>query len=158
MYRHRKYPEKPIICVVDSITAIQTDDDDLAGVENRNLSTDMSTPKFLGRLFKRWIRLVRTQQVIGIFINQLRTNPMQMFGNPEYTPGGKALRFFAHVRCKVGLIENGVLTSGKVKIGLKGKIRNVKNKRGNAFQLCGYRYKFKSGDATFYPYEEKGDK
>jgi recombination protein RecA len=64
-----------------------------------------------------------------IFINQLRENPGAKYGNPEYTPGGRALKFYSSVRLDVrrgDWIFDAV--TKKVKLGQVVKFRVVKNK------------------------------
>lgn len=61
-----------------------------------------------------------------IFINQLRTNPGATYGNPEYTPGGKALGYYASVR--VELRAGEWIIENKKKIGQQVKFKITKNK------------------------------
>jgi recombination protein RecA len=63
---------------------------------------------------------------VAIFINQLREKVGVMFGNPEVTPGGRALKFYSSVRLDVRRIE--AIKSGNEMLGNKTKIKIVKNK------------------------------
>jgi hypothetical protein len=78
-----------------------------------------------------------------LFINQLKVSPMQKFGNPEYTPGGKALKFYCHIRVRAGRAKGGkILQAGKT-IGIQGIMRNIKNKAGGVeWSSCGYKLFF----------------
>ncbi|MEN3033624.1 MAG: recombinase RecA [Aquificaceae bacterium] len=67
-----------------------------------------------------------------IFINQLREKIGVMFGNPETTPGGRALKFFADMRIDVR--RGPDLKEGEDRIGYRVKIRIVKNKLAPPFQ------------------------
>jgi recombination protein RecA len=67
-----------------------------------------------------------------IFINQIRMKIGVMFGNPETTTGGNALKFYASVRCEIRRAGN--LKDGDVVIGSRTKVKVVKNKVAPPFQ------------------------
>ncbi|MBR2289499.1 MAG: recombinase RecA [Clostridia bacterium] len=67
-----------------------------------------------------------------IFINQLREKVGIMFGNPETTPGGRALKFYASVRLDIRKIEN-IKTNGEV-LGSRTRVKVVKNKVAPPFR------------------------
>src|SRR6184192_1682473 len=69
-----------------------------------------------------------------IFINQLREKIGVMFGNPETTPGGRALKFYSSVRLDVRKIEN--LKDGTEVVGSRTRVKVVKNKVAPPFRLC----------------------
>lgn len=120
------------LMVVDSVTALLSRGESEAGIENQNMRTKLSLPQFLGQLLRRWVGVCQATNTTIIFINQLRINPNQLFGNPEYQPGGKALKFYCHIRAAVrrgnkgGLLVNA---AGK-KLGIRGVITCVKTKVG----------------------------
>jgi recombination protein RecA len=64
---------------------------------------------------------------VCIFTNQIREKIGVMFGNPETTPGGRALKFFSSVRIDIRRIGQIKATDGKV-VGNRTKIKVVKNK------------------------------
>lgn len=70
----------------------------------------------------------------AIFINQIREKVGVMFGNPEITPGGRALKFYASVRLEVRRGE--AIKQGTDIIGNKTRIRVVKNKVAPPFRLA----------------------
>jgi recombination protein RecA len=67
-----------------------------------------------------------------IFINQIRMKIGVMFGNPETTTGGNALKFYSSVRCEIRRAGN--LKDGDVVIGSRTKVKVVKNKVAPPFQ------------------------
>ena len=67
-----------------------------------------------------------------IFINQIRMKIGVMFGNPETTTGGNALKFYSSVRCEIRRAGN--LKEGDVVIGTRTKVKVVKNKVAPPFQ------------------------
>jgi recombination protein RecA len=70
----------------------------------------------------------------AIFINQLREKIGVMFGSPETTTGGKALKFFASVRMDIRRIET--LKDGTESIGNRTKVKIVKNKMAPPFKIA----------------------
>ena len=69
-----------------------------------------------------------------IFINQLREKIGVMFGSPETTPGGRALKFYSSVRLDVRKIEN--LKDGTEVVGSRTRVKVVKNKVAPPFRQC----------------------
>ncbi|MCU0697792.1 MAG: recombinase RecA [Myxococcaceae bacterium] len=67
-----------------------------------------------------------------IFINQIRMKIGVMFGNPETTTGGNALKFYASVRCEIRRVGN--LKDGDAVVGSRTKVKVVKNKVSPPFQ------------------------
>src|SRR5438874_1640439 len=70
----------------------------------------------------------------AMFINQLREKIGVMFGNPETTPGGRALKFYSSVRLDVRKIES--LKDGAEVVGSRTRVKVVKNKVAPPFRQC----------------------
>jgi recombination protein RecA len=71
-------------------------------------------------------------QTIAIFINQLREKIGVMFGSPETTPGGRALKFYSSVRLDIRRIES--LKDGQEVVGNRTRVKVVKNKCAPPFR------------------------
>ncbi|WP_217594589.1 recombinase RecA [Cohnella sp. GbtcB17] len=117
------------IVVVDSVAAlvpkaeIEGDmGDSFVGLQARLMSQAMR--KLSGAISK--------SKSIAIFINQLREKVGVMFGNPETTPGGRALKFYASVRLDVRRIES--IKQGNDVVGNRTRIKVVKNKVAPPFK------------------------
>lgn len=76
--------------------------------------------------------VMNKSKCIGIFINQLREKIGIMFGNPETTPGGRALKFYSSVRLDVRRVE--AIKNGQDLVGNRTKIKVVKNKVAPPFK------------------------
>ena len=117
------------LIVVDSVTAL---------VPKAEIDGDMGDSHIglQARLMSQGLRklagtISKTNATI-IFINQLREKVGIMFGNPETTPGGRALKFYASVRLDIRRIEN-IKTNGEV-LGSRTKVKIVKNKVAPPFR------------------------
>lgn len=144
-------PKAKFIHVVDSITALLTKEEMAAGLVDQNMRTGMSLPQFMGKLMRRWVSYAQATNMTVLFINQLRTNPMAMFGNPDYTPGGKAAKFYCHIRVGMRRVKGGKLMNSGEQIGIKGVAKNIKNKIGGKENSeVGYKILFK-GSSEFHP-------
>ena len=119
------------VIVVDSVAAL---------VPRAEIEGEMGD-SFVGlhaRLMSQALRkltgAVGKTNTIVIFINQLREKVGVMFGNPETTTGGKALKFYATIRLDIRRGEQ--LKAGNVVVGNRTKIKVVKNKVAPPFKTC----------------------
>jgi recombination protein RecA len=77
---------------------------------------------------------INKTKTIAIFINQIREKVGVMFGNPETTTGGRALKFYATIRMEIRRAEQ--IKSGTDVIGNRAKVKIVKNKVAPPFKRC----------------------
>lgn len=142
----REHPSGRMFVCLDSIAALLTEEEAAAGIQGQNMRTVVSTATFLSQFLRRWVAVVRTHNVMMCFINQLRTAPGK-WGNPEYTPGGNAVRLYASVRVRMRRKSKKILKDGKA-IGIKGILTNWKNKAGGGCRegrMCGYKLYYRAG-------------
>ena len=86
----------------------------------------------MSQALRKLTAVVSKSKSTAIFINQVREKIGVMFGNPEVTPGGRALKFYSSVRLDVRRIEN--IKQGTQTIGARTRIRVVKNKLAPPFK------------------------
>jgi recombination protein RecA len=127
--QHMKNPNGRLFVAVDSIAAMLTEEEAAAGIQDQNMRTKVSLASFLSRFLRRWVAMVSMYNAMVLFANQLRINPGQMFGNPEYTVGGNAVRLYSAVRIRMRRKGKKILKGGN-EIGIKGTMTNWKNKAG----------------------------
>lgn len=140
---------------VDSTTAVEPIEELEAGLAGQNMRTKMLAP-FLNRMTKRWNKVAANTNAIILYIAQLRTNPGQLFGNPEYIPGGAGVLYYPSSINKVRRARKGGLLYGpdNVPIGVASVIVNVKNKVGGGSvegARCGFKAQFNEMNWKFMP-------
>ena len=82
-------------------------------------------------------------KTVCIFINQLRDKIGVVYGNPETTTGGNALKFYASVRIDIRRIS--VIKDGEEQLGTRTKVKVVKNKVAPSVQTRGVRHHVRRG-------------
>ncbi|EGL81914.1 Protein recA [Caldalkalibacillus thermarum TA2.A1] len=90
--------------------------------------------RLMSQALRKLSGAISKSKTIAIFINQIREKVGVMFGNPETTPGGRALKFYASIRLDVRRAET--IKQGNDLIGNKTKIKVVKNKVAPPFKSC----------------------
>ncbi|MEW6447297.1 MAG: recombinase RecA [Bacillota bacterium] len=117
------------IVVVDSVAAL---------VPRAELEGEMGDihvglqARLMSQALRKLTGVISKSRTTAIFINQIREKVGVMFGNPETTPGGRALKFYASVRLEVRKIED--LKQGAEKIGSRVRAKVVKNKMAPPFK------------------------
>jgi recombination protein RecA len=124
----------PIVVGWDSLAATPTRNELKAkkGEKNSLDQSDMGGAALkISRLFRRMVRFLFLHNVCLVCVNQTRTSLKQRYGNPETTYGGKALKFYAWVRCRISTIGT-IKGREDNEIGFMCKLKTVKNKFGAA--------------------------
>ena len=94
--------------------------------------------RLMSQALRKLSGAINKSNTIAIFINQIREKVGVMFGSPEVTPGGRALKFYSSVRLDVRRGE--AIKQGNDIVGNKTRIRVVKNKVAPPFKTSGSRY------------------
>ncbi|MRX70667.1 recombinase RecA [Bacillus lacus] len=90
--------------------------------------------RLMSQALRKLSGAINKSKTIAVFINQIREKVGVMFGNPETTPGGRALKFYSSVRLEVRRAEQ--LKQGNDIVGNKTKIKVVKNKVAPPFRVA----------------------
>lgn len=117
------------IIVVDSVAALVPK----AEIEGEMGDSHVGLQaRLMSQALRKLSGAINKSKVIAIFINQLREKVGVMFGNPEVTPGGRALKFYSTIRLDVRRVET--LKQGNDMIGNRTRIKVVKNKVAPPFK------------------------
>jgi len=118
-----------MVVVVDSVAAL---------VPRHELEGDMGDAqmglqaRMMGQAMRKMTKAVSDSNCCLIFINQVREKLGVMFGNPETTSGGRALKFYASLRLDLRRIAQK--KKGDVVIGAETKIKSIKNKMASPYR------------------------
>lgn len=117
------------VIVVDSVAALvpQAEIDGAVGDAHVGLQA-----RLMSQALRRLAGVLSKTNTVAIFINQLREKVGIMFGNPEITTGGRALKFYSSVRLDIRRIE--AIKSGTELVGSRTRVRVVKNKIAPPFK------------------------
>ena len=117
------------IVVVDSVAALVP----RAEIEGEMGDSHVGLQaRLMSQALRKLSGAINKSNTVAIFINQIREKVGVMFGNPEVTPGGRALKFYSSVRLEVRRAET--LKQGTDIIGNKARIKVVKNKVAPPFK------------------------
>ena len=119
------------IIVIDSVAAL------VPQAEIEGEMSDMQVglqARLMSKALRKLSGVISKTNTIAIFINQLREKVGVMFGNPETTTGGRALKFYSSIRLEIRRSEQ--IKDGADVIGNKTSIKVVKNKMAPPFKNC----------------------
>jgi recombination protein RecA len=161
------------VVVIDSVAALTPKDEIEGDVGAHHVGKQA---RLMSQALRKMTAIVAKSKTTVIFINQIRMQIGVMFGNPETTPGGKALKFYSSVRLDVRRIAQ--IKKGEEIVGGRVRVKVVKNKVAAPFKMAefdvlynegispegemialGEKYGIIKKSGAFYSYEdEKGDK
>ncbi len=119
------------VLVIDSVAALVP----RAEIEGEMGDSVMGMQaRLMSQALRKLTGAVSNTNTIVIFTNQLRQKIGVMFGNPETTPGGLALKFYATIRLDIRKIEN--IKAGDMVVGSRHRVKVVKNKVAPPFRIA----------------------
>src|SRR5688500_14707805 len=119
------------VLVIDSVAALVP----RAEIEGEMGDTHVGLQaRLMSQAMRKLAASLSRFETTAIFINQLREKIGVMFGNPETTPGGRALKFYSSVRLDVRKVEN--IKDGTEVVGSRTRVKVVKNKVAPPFRQC----------------------
>ncbi|NLA26374.1 MAG: recombinase RecA [Firmicutes bacterium] len=121
------------VLVIDSVAALVP----RAEIEGEMGDTHVGLQaRLMSQALRKLSGAISKSQTVAVFINQIREKVGVIFGNPEVTPGGRALKFYSSVRLDVRRVE--ALKQSDVIIGNRTRVRVVKNKVAPPFKVADF--------------------
>lgn len=119
------------VIVIDSVAALVP----RAEIEGEMGDSMMGVQaRLMSQALRKLTGVISKSKTVVIFTNQLREKIGVMFGNPEVTPGGRALKFYSSVRLDIRKIDN--LKEGDKVVGSRHRVKVVKNKVSPPFRIA----------------------
>ncbi|MEK7063192.1 MAG: recombinase RecA [Patescibacteria group bacterium] len=128
------------VVVIDSVAALTPK----AEIEGDMEATHVGRQaRLMAMALRKLTAIVAKSKTVVIFINQIRMQIGVMFGNPETTPGGKALKFYTSVRLDIRRIAQ--IKKGEEVVGGRVRVKVVKNKVGAPFKQTEFDLMYNEG-------------
>ncbi len=120
---------KIAVVVIDSVAALTPKDEIEGDMGQQHMGKQA---RLMSQALRKLTAIVARSSTVVIFINQIRMQIGVMFGNPETTPGGKALKFYTSVRLDIRRIAQ--IKKGEEVVGGRTRVKVVKNKVAAPFK------------------------
>jgi recombination protein RecA len=131
--------DKPCSVIFDSLASMTPQQKFIKASEDQGMNDHLALAKLTSQTFDVMASIAELTNTAFVFLNQIRTKPGVMYGDPTTTPGGNAPEYYCSWRLRLG---KSMLKDGKEKIGQRIGCETVKNKTYRPFQKCEWDFMF----------------
>lgn len=134
----------PAIYIWDSVAATKSEEEG----DSMEYKPEMALrARVIGQMVRKVPSLIAGTRVIVMFVNQLRDKPGVIFGDKEETPGGRAIKYHAHLR--LSLKKKAKIIIDKRPVGVSGVFEVAKSKVGKPFKTVEFQLMFEGGISKY---------